>query len=67
MDGSYYQISNAVHQKNGDVARQMYGTKVAKELRNVLRRVWNGRPVSKKDVFFAMRRAAQALKERNAA
>ena len=67
MDGSYYQISNAVSAKNGDVCQKMYGTKVAKELRHLLKRAWQTGYVPPKAVFFAMRRAAQALKERNAA
>ena len=59
MDYSYYEIANAVHEKNKDIAREMYGTKVAKELRRVFKRAWNGRARSK-EIYFAMKRAAEA-------
>ncbi|HUX79810.1 MAG TPA: hypothetical protein VMW10_08725 [Alphaproteobacteria bacterium] len=63
---SQMEISAAVHAKNEHIAREMYGTKVAKELRRVLKKAWNHRATSK-EIFFAMKRANDALAERKAA
>jgi hypothetical protein len=62
-----YKIYNAVHAKHGHIAKEMYGTKVAKELRRLFRKSWNGGFVSPKAVFFAMKRAKEAREERRAA
>ena len=60
------EINNAVHEKNKDKAKEFYGTKVAKELRKVFKRAWQGR-ASSKEIFFVQKRAKEALVERRAA
>ena len=66
MDATFYQIMNAVHEKNKGKLNELYGKKVAKELRRVFRRAWNGR-ASSKEMFFASKRAREALEARRAA
>jgi len=61
-----YEIKVAVHKKNGHICRELYGTKVAKELRRVLKKAWNHRATSK-EIYFAQKRAKDALRERRAA
>ena len=60
------EIANAVHEKNKNKLEEMYGPKVAKELRKVFRRAWRGQ-ASSKEMFFASKRAKEALEERRAA
>jgi len=62
-----YEVYNAVHAKHGHLAQEMYGTKVAKELRRLLRKAWNGGHVSPKWVSFYMAKAAKAKARKEAA
>ena len=58
-------ISTAVHEKNKDIARKLYGTKIAKELRKVFKRAWLGQATSK-EIYFVQKRAKESLQAKGA-
>lgn len=66
MDAFFYEIMDAVHEKNKHHADEKYGTKIAKKLRKLFRRSWRG--VAKPGEGAAITKmAAEALRAKGEA